>query len=100
MAAALSRQGRNELIHEAHQTRRSGDLHVCAECKHALLFAVQPRAVCTCRDSASAGKVLFAGQPACEHVSLRDPDDMALALCGPGLTAPHALFIGTPARHL
>jgi hypothetical protein len=90
MAAALSRQGRNELIHEGHPTTRSGDLHVCAECTYALLFAVQPRAVCACRDSASAGKVLFAGQPACAHVSRRDPDDMAVGLCGPGVRVAEA----------
>jgi hypothetical protein len=43
----------------------SSQLFVCAECRHAQLFAVQPRALCTREGSPLAGRVLFAGQPAC-----------------------------------
>ncbi len=44
---------------------------ICAECRFAQLFAVQPRVLCTCRSSELAGKVLFAGQPACLDIAPR-----------------------------
>lgn len=38
---------------------------VCAECRYADLFAVQPRARCTHSEGSFSGLVLFAGQPSC-----------------------------------
>jgi hypothetical protein len=49
----------------------SSKLFVCAECRHAQLFAVQPRALCTREGSPLACRVLFAGQPACPLLVLR-----------------------------
>ena len=48
---------------------------VCAECKYAQLFAVQPRALCQHPTAFLAGRVLFAGQPSCaDFVALRGVD--------------------------
>lgn len=38
---------------------------VCAECKFAQMFAVQPRALCKHPAGPQRGRVLFAGGPAC-----------------------------------
>ena len=38
---------------------------VCAECKFAQMFAVQPRALCKHPAGPMRGQVLFAGGPAC-----------------------------------
>ena len=70
----------------------SGHLAVCLECRYAELFAVQPRAHCTCAESEYASQVVFAGRPACEHMALRDDDDLTLAWCSPGLKAAPARF--------
>lgn len=56
MATTPSKQDRDELIDVERLAARSGNLHVCAECKYAQLFAVQPRAVRTCQGSARAGR--------------------------------------------
>jgi len=98
MATTLIRQDRDELIDVGHLSTRSGDLHVCAECKYAQLFAVQPRAVCTCEGSALVGKVLFAGQPACADMSARGGEELVLALCTPGVKVTHARFGGAGSR--
>jgi hypothetical protein len=82
MATTLSKQDRDELIAVERPSRRSSSLHVCAECKYAQLYAVQPRAVCTCQGSASAGKNLFAGQPACADMSPRGDGELVLAIYG------------------
>jgi hypothetical protein len=78
----LSRQDRDELTDVERPPARSGDLRVCAECRHTQLFAVQPRAVCTCRSSAMAGRNLFAGQPACAHLSPRLGAELVLTTYG------------------
>lgn len=57
---------------------------VCAECRYAQLFAVQPRALCTCRSSKAAGKVLFAGRPACSDFAPRKDTECLMAWCSPG----------------
>lgn len=54
---------------------------VCAECRYAQLFAVQPRAVCTRRGAALEGRVVFSGQPACDDVEPMRGDARALAWC-------------------
>jgi len=43
MAVTPSKQDRDEPIDVARLSSRSNELHVCAECKYAQLFAVQPR---------------------------------------------------------
>ena len=98
MAAALITHERDELIDVERRTTRSGDLHVCAECKYAQLFAVQPRAVCTYQGSASAGKVLFAGQPACADMSPREGEELVLSMCAPGLKKTRTRLVSGPAR--
>lgn len=59
-------------------------LFICAECRYAQLFAVQPRALCTREGSVFRDKVVFAGQPACAQVVLRTSADPAAARCSPG----------------
>jgi hypothetical protein len=54
---------------------------VCAECRYAQLFAVQPRAVCTRRGAALEGRVVFSGQPACDDVEPVRRDARTLAWC-------------------
>ena len=77
---------------EPRATATSGHLAVCLECRYAELFAVQPRAHCICAESAYARQVVFAGRPACEHMALRDDDDLTLARCAPGLKRTQARF--------
>lgn len=48
-------------------------LYVCAECRYAQLFAVQPKVLCTCRGAPFEHEVLFAGRPACAHMRPRRP---------------------------
>jgi hypothetical protein len=69
---------------QAAATRR----FVCAECRHAQLFAVQPRALCTCASSELAGSVLFAGQPACSSLAPRESAGPIMAWCSPGPEQP------------
>jgi hypothetical protein len=57
------------------------NLYVCAECRHAQVFTVQPRARCLCKESFSYGRTLFAGQPACASMAPRGPRDTTLASC-------------------
>ena len=54
---------------------------VCADCRHAQPFTVQPRAVCTCHGAALEGRVVFSGQPACLDVQPRPGDERTLAWC-------------------
>ena len=54
---------------------------VCAECQHAELFAVQPRARCLNAESTFGGRTLFAGQPACAAMTPCE-DDLTLARSG------------------
>jgi hypothetical protein len=98
MATTLIRQVRDESIDVGRLSTRSGDLYVCAECKYAQPFAVQPRAVCTCEGSASVGTVLFAGQPVCADMSPRGGEELVLSMCTPGVKATHARFVGAGSR--
>jgi hypothetical protein len=61
-----------------------GGHFICAECRYAQLFAVQPRAVCTRRDAEEADLVLFAGQPACPDGAPREGTELLMAWCSPG----------------
>ncbi len=54
--------------------------YVCAECRYADLYALEPRAICTYPLSRFWGRELFAGQPACEDLSPRDGVDLLLAI--------------------
>jgi len=69
---------------------RPSHLAVCAECAYAELSAEQPRARCVCAESACAGQIVFAGQPACASLTPREVDDSTLAWCAPGLKKAHA----------
>ena len=60
-------------------------LFVCAECRYAQLFAVQPRAVCTRPGAPLEGAVLFAGQPACAQLAPRKSAEPVLSWCSPDL---------------
>ena len=97
MAAVLSKQDRDEPIAAERLSMRSGGLHICAECEHAQLFAVQPRAVCTCRGSAWSGKIVFAGQPACAAVSPRDDAEPVLSRCASGFEKTRRQSVNGPA---
>lgn len=59
-------------------------LFVCAECQHAQLFTVQPRALCTRRGAALEGAAVFAGQPACPHMTPRRGVEPLMAQCATG----------------
>ena len=63
---------------------RASRLFVCAECRYAQLFAVQPRTLCTRRGAPLQGVVLFAGQPACAQFVPRKSVEPVLARCAPG----------------
>jgi hypothetical protein len=54
---------------------------VCNECRHAQLYAVQPRAVCTCPGGEREGELVYSGQPACDCVQPRRGDERMLAWC-------------------
>jgi hypothetical protein len=64
--------------------REKGVQAVCAECRFAQLYAVQPRAECACRGAALAGRTLFSGQPACDDARARRGDDLLLSWSAPG----------------
>jgi len=67
-------------------------LFVCAECRHAQLFAVQPRALCTLLGTPLEGQVLFAGQPGCVHMAPRRGADVMLAWTSPGAKVTTSRF--------
>jgi len=98
MATTLSKLDRDTAIHVEHVSTPSSDLHVCAECRYAQLFAVQPRAVCTRLGNASEGKVTFAGQPACADMEPRGDHDLSLSSYAFGVEMTRLLFVRTPAR--
>ncbi len=54
---------------------------VCSECRFAQLYAVQPRAVCTCPGAEREGEVVYSGQPACDRVEPRRGDERTLTWC-------------------
>ncbi len=70
----------------------------CADCAHAQLFAVQPRAVCARAEGDGSGRALFAGQPACAAMTPRGADDLSLAWCTPGAKTMHSRFLTVPPR--
>ena len=96
MVTTLSKQDRDERVGAERLSARSSDLFVCAECRYAQLFAVQPRAVCTHQGSASAGRVLFAGQPACTDMSPRDGRELVLAMSAARDQKTRARFMSAP----
>jgi hypothetical protein len=63
---------------------RGTHLFVCAECRYAQLFAVEPRALCTRKGGLEEGHVLFAGQPACAAMAPRSGDEVGLSWFSPG----------------
>jgi len=65
---------------------------VCSECRHAQLYAVQPRAVCTCPGAEQEGVLVFSGQPACDHVEPRRGDERTRAWCSLRETSSHLRF--------
>jgi len=67
-------------------------LFVCAECAHAQVFAVQPRALCTCEEAPCRGRVLFAGQPGCPQLVPRRGTDPIMAWCSPGTNQTNRRF--------
>ena len=67
-------------------------LFVCAECRHARLFAVQPRALCTLVGGPLNGQVLFAGQPGCAQMAPRRDADVMLAYASPGAKVTTSRF--------
>jgi hypothetical protein len=72
---------------------------VCSECRHAQLYAVQPRAVCTCPGTEQEGRLVYSGQPACEHVEPRRGDERTRAWCSLRETTAH-LGYGRVRPHL
>lgn len=60
------------------------ELFLCADCRHAQLFAVQPRAVCTLVGAPLEGRVLFAGQPGCAQLTPLRGAVVMLAWTSPG----------------
>jgi len=61
-------------------SRHAGGSHVCADCRFAQLFALQPRTVCTRADGLLSGKVQPAVQPACRSFAPRDHVDLTLSI--------------------
>ena len=61
-------------------SRHAGGTHVCAECRFAQLFALQPRTVCTHVDELLTGRVRPAVQPACRSFAPRDHVDLTLSV--------------------
>ena len=98
MVTTLDKQLRDELIDVERQPARADRLYVCAECKYAQLFAVQPRAVCTCQSSASAGRIVFAGRPACADMSPRADTELILAMSAASLHEPRGRLLGASLR--
>ncbi len=54
------------------------DTLVCADCRFAQLFALQPRAICTHPWAEQRNTVIPAAQPACDRSAPRDDDAIAL----------------------
>jgi hypothetical protein len=63
---------------------------VCAECRYAQVFAVQPRAVCTHPSAVQAGRILGAEEAACAEFATRETNDLsvsAVAVSGRALSS-------------
>jgi hypothetical protein len=78
-----STQGQRSGAMEKRLPAKASRLFVCAECRYAQRFAVQPRALCTRRGAPLEGVVLFAGQPACAQIAPRKSVEPVLACCAP-----------------
>lgn len=83
MATTMSTRDRGELTAVRRAAASPDDGRVCAECTHAQLYAVEPRALCTCGESAFFGKALIAGQSACVRMSPRADDEYILSVYAP-----------------
>ena len=59
-------------------TEQESAVYVCAECRYADLYAIEPRASCTYPLSRFWSRELFAGQPACGDMTPRDGVDLVL----------------------
>jgi hypothetical protein len=66
----------DRLPQRAHRVDKSAPATcVCADCRYAQPFAIQPRALCQHPTAPLRGRVLFAGQPACDgFLALRGLD--------------------------
>lgn len=60
-------------------SRHAGGPHVCADCRFAQLFALQPRAVCTHADELRSGTVLPVTQHACRGFAPKGHADLTLS---------------------
>lgn len=78
-------------------SRRAAGLFVCAECRYAQLFALQPRLLCTLPGAPLQDVVLFAGQPACPSMTPRRDAEPVMACCSPATQAQGSL-IKSPGR--
>jgi hypothetical protein len=81
MITLFGRSGRGAQIAHGQGTFVARAHLVCSECRHAQLYAVQPRAVCTCPGAEREGQLVYSGQPACDSVRPRRGDDRTLAWC-------------------
>ena len=52
---------------------------VCAACRYAQVFAVQPRAVCAHTSAVRAGRILCAGEAACADFAIRETNDLSMS---------------------
>lgn len=84
MATIFDRPVTTEAAGATRAAMKPTHLFVCAECRDAQLFAVQPRALCMRRGARDEGKVVFAGQPACAEMVSRLGGEVELAWCSPG----------------
>jgi hypothetical protein len=84
MAVPTSRSGQRATPSDDASHAAAPRFYVCAECEYAQLFAVQPRALCTCHGGPHEGEVLFAGQMGCPNLAPRSGADLLMAWCAPG----------------
>ena len=86
------------LLDTSHRTQHAHyGRFVCAECKYAELFAVQPRALCSHPAAAFHGRTLFAGQPGCADFVPQRGVDVRLGLYAAVVSeAATAAVGGTP----
>jgi hypothetical protein len=61
---------------------------VCAECRYAQVFAVQPRAVCMHTSAMRAGRTLCAGEAACADFAMRETNDLSMSAVAASGRAP------------
>ena len=100
MATAVSERVRERATEAPPSPAVRTRVPACADCAHAQLFAVQPRALCVRAEGDVWGRTLFAGQPACTEMTPRGSDDLSLAWCTPGIKKMRARFHTVPPRAL